>query len=467
MRRPSSLALRLTILFGLSAAIVFSVFGWVIEGSIEQHFTNEDSAELEVIAHTVSQALSKKELSKDNAMLTQRFKDILVGHHGAILTVVGQDDSILFVSPGAPDLSKIKHPSSVVNGEITSQRWSDGKHTYTVSSMQVRDDSSNNTYTLYVAVAIDYHLRFLDGFRRTLWLMIISGILITGLMGWVAVRRGHIPLHNIVAKIRHISASELNTRLATEEVPQELIDLAVSFNEMLARMEESFQQLSNFSADIAHELRTPVASLLTQTQVALSQNRSADEYREILYSNIEEYERMAQMISDMLFLAKTDNKLYELNAVDIDLASEIQDLFDYYEAWADECGVTLAATGKVSIKGDKLMIRRALSNLLSNAIRHTPSGKTVLVRLGENADQRASITIENPGPAINSEHLSKLFDRFYRIDPSRQRTSEGAGLGLSIVKSIIELHNGKVQVSSQQGKTQFCIILPRTEHSHS
>lgn len=464
MRRPPSLALRLTIQFGLSAAIVFSVFGWVIERSIERHFSTEDGAELEVITHTVSQALNNKDLSKDKAILTQRFKDILVGHHGAILTVVGHDGSILFVSPGAPDLSKINHPSTVTSGSISFRRWSDGKHTYTVSSMQVGDNTSNNTYTLYVAVAIDYHLRFLDGFRLTLWLMISSGILITGLMGWIAVRRGHIPLHNIVAKIRHISASELNTRLSTEAVPRELIDLAVSFNEMLERMEKSFQQLSNFSADIAHELRTPIATLLTQTQVALSQQRNSDEYREILYSNIEEYERMAQMISDMLFLAKTDNKLYDLNAVDIDLATEIQDLFDYYEAWAEECGVVLAVAGKARINGDKLMIRRALSNLLSNAIRHTPSGSTVQVRLGETSDHRASITIENPGPTINAEHLSKLFDRFYRIDPSRQRSSEGAGLGLSIVKSIVELHGGKIQVQSNNGMTQFWVLLPDSDN---
>ncbi|VAX01518.1 Heavy metal sensor histidine kinase, partial [hydrothermal vent metagenome] len=196
-----------------------------------------------------------------------------------------------------------------------------------------------------------------------------------------------------------------------------------------------------------------------QTQVALSQSRSNDEYREILYSNIEEYERMAQMIGDMLFLAKADNGQYQLNRTDVDLAKEVQDLFEYYEAWAEERGVTLALHGNVTMPADRLMLQRVLSNLLSNAIRHTPSGNTMHVRLEQRPGQTIFISVENPGPVIPAEHIPRLFNRFHRVDASRHRSDEGAGLGLAIAKSIIDIHGGTIEVESTEKCTQFRVIL--------
>ena len=454
MRRTPSLALRVTLLFGMVAALVFAGFGWFIERSIDHHFVMEDSAELNVIASTVAQALSVPEAVNKPGALAQRFDDILVSHHGAELYVAGPDGQALFASPGSRNLSTITDAGGLV------RRWSNAQHTYRVLIKRTPGNSvaNNVPYTMWVAVVIDHHLKFLQSFRQTLWWMIVSGIVVTGLMGWFAVRQGHAPLRSIIAQIHRISVNQLNTRLSPESVPRELTDLAASFNEMLQRMEQAFQRLSNFSADIAHELRTPVTNLLTQTQVALSQSRSVEEYREILYSNIEEYERMAQMISDMLFLAKTDNGLYESNMATIDLAHEVQNLFDYYEAWAEERGVSLTLDGAAQVRGDRAMMRRALSNLLSNAIKHTPNNNTVQVVLQQVSGQ-VLISVENPGPAIAPEHLPRLFDRFYRVDASRQRQGEGAGLGLAIVKSIVELHGGDITVTSAEGRTRFRIAF--------
>ena len=465
MIRPPSLGLRLTLLFGFVAALVFSGFGWIIERSIENHFIAEDSAELSVIARTVSQAFAIPGAIDDSQGLAQRFEDILVGHHGAVLYVARPDGQILFSSPGGPDLSRV-NASENHNGLV--RRWSDANHTYRVLIRQMPGSTDDNKkpYTLWVAVVIDHHLHFLDSFRQTLWMMIISGIVVTGLMGWFAVRQGHAPLRSIVAQIRSISANQLNTRLPPETMPRELTDLAVSFNDMLQRMEEAFQRLANFSADIAHELRTPVTNLLMQTQVALSQSRSMEEYREILFSNIEEYERMAQMIGDMLFLAKTDNGLYEANTALIDLVPEVQNLFDYYEAWAEERGVSLILEGSAQLRGDGLMIRRALSNLLSNAIRHTPANQSVKVYLKQTPAHETSIAVENTGLAIPPEHISKLFERFYRVDASRQRNGDGAGLGLAIVKSIIDIHGGKITVTSDTDCTRFHMVFPASRSLH-
>ncbi|NOX77253.1 MAG: heavy metal sensor histidine kinase [Gammaproteobacteria bacterium] len=456
--RPTSLTLRLTLLFGIAAAVVFAAFGWTIERSIEAHFLAEDVAELEAIARTASETLSHRGAVDVPTALKQRFRDILVGHHSAALYVTGQDRRSLFASPGGPDLSSLNR---LATGQQTLRQWNDANHTYRVLTRRLGADSRGGRfYTLSVAVVIDSHQHFLTNFRRALWLMITSGIVVMGLIGWIAVRQGHAPLRDIVARIHRISANELNTRLSPETVPRELSDLAVSFNGMLERMEEAFQRLSNFSADIAHELRTPVTSLLTQTQVALSQSRSVNEYREILYSNIEEYERMAQMIGDMLLLAKTDNGQYPLDTAEVDLAQEVRDLFEYYEAWAEERGVTLTLDGTATVVGDRAMLRRVLGNLLSNAIKHTPSGSTVRVMLKQ-IPQAVRIRVENSGSMISLEHLPRLFDRFYRVDASRQRGNDGTGLGLAIAKSIVDIHGGKIEASSMEQNTCFQITLPR------
>jgi two-component system, OmpR family, heavy metal sensor histidine kinase CusS len=229
---------------------------------------------------------------------------------------------------------------------------------------------------------------------------------------------------------------------------------------MLQRVDEAFHRLSDFNADIAHELRTPIANLMTQTQVGLSRARSADEYREMLYSNMEEYERMAQMVGDMLYLAQTDRREQLKELVTIDLGQEVRALFEFYEGWADERHVTLALSGGATVTGDRLMLQRALGNLVSNAIRHTPTGGTVRVSLSTAADGAVQVEVENPGDPIPPEHLPRLFHRFYRVDQSRQKGDEGAGLGLAIVKSIATAHGGNIGVESSIDATRFTLSLP-------
>ncbi len=261
--------------------------------------------------------------------------------------------------------------------------------------------------------------------------------------------------------MKSLEANRLGARLPQTRVPAEVETLVVAFNAMLARLEDSFQRLSEFSSDIAHELRTPVSNLMVQTQVALSGMRTCNQYREVLYSSLEEYERMAQTIGDMLFLAQADNGLLKPSTGPVDLAAEVRGLFEYFDPWSEERGVTLALNGTAAVPGDRLMLRRALSNLLSNAIRHTPAGQGVRVRLESDAEV-IRVMVENPGPAIPAEHLPRLFDRFYRVDPARRRQGEGAGLGLAIVKSIVAAHGGTIGVTSTERGTRFVIVLPNS-----
>ena len=198
--------------------------------------------------------------------------------------------------------------------------------------------------------------------------------------------------------------------------------------------------------------------------MALGKSRSLEEYRELLYSNLEEQERLTKMVNDMLWLAQSDNGLLKPDWHCLNLAAEAQATIEFFDALAEEKNLDIElVSSDCYIMGDKAMLRRALSNLLSNAIRYTPRGETIFVRLEQQAST-VSLSIENPGPDISPEHLPRLFDRFYRADPSRQRQTEGAGLGLAIVRSIIEIHEGSVNVKSENGLTRFTIVLPSAAH---
>jgi two-component system, OmpR family, heavy metal sensor histidine kinase CusS len=354
--------------------------------------------------------------------------------------------------------------------------WSDGKRTSRgIAAKAPIGRTGSSPYTVAIALDIEHHEEFMSAFHETLWITFGIGIFLAVLLGWIAARLGLAPVREIGEVSKRISADRLNDRLPIEAVPAELTDLAISFNDMLARLEDSFRRLSDFSSDLAHELRTPVGNLMTQTQVALSQPRSADEYREVLYSNLEEFDRLARMMGDMLFLAKADHGIVIPNRGDIDLSKEVDALIEFYEALCEERGITMARDGEGFVIGDKLMIRRAISNLLSNAIAHTPKGGTIKIQIAEDSSKKVSITVENPGETIAPQQLPRLFDRFYRVDPARAHTSMGAGLGLAITKSIMEAHGGKISVSSEGGMTRFKLIfaasrtgeMDRHGHTHN
>jgi two-component system heavy metal sensor histidine kinase CusS len=263
------------------------------------------------------------------------------------------------------------------------------------------------------------------------------------------------------AVARGISAQSLNARLPEEQIPPELAEMAHSFNAMLARLDDSFQRLSAFSADIAHELRTPLSNLLTHTQVTLTRPRPIEDYREALHSNLEELQWMAQLVNDMLYLAKADHGLLMPKREPLELADETDVLLEFFAPLAEDAGVKLTREGHARIEGDRSMLRRALSNLLDNALRFTPAEGYVSLRI---VDQPSAvrISVENSGEGISAELLPRLFDRFYRADPARQEgSSEHAGLGLAITQSIVRAHGGQIHCESEAGWTRFVIELPK------
>ncbi|MEE4461900.1 heavy metal sensor histidine kinase, partial [Azotobacter chroococcum] len=225
-------------------------------------------------------------------------------------------------------------------------------------------------------------------------------------------------------------------------------------------LEDAFARLSAFSGDIAHELRTPLSNLLTQTQVILSRPRALEDYREALHSNLEELQRLAQMVADMLLLAKADHGLLLPNREPLELGVEIDALLDYFAALAEDAGVRLERRGEARLAADRGMLRRALSNLLDNALRFTPAGGEIRLEL-TNTTGGLRLEVGNSGPAIPAEQLPKLFDRFYRADPARREGSgEHAGLGLALTRSIVRAHGGEIRCESREGWTRFILEFP-------
>lgn len=315
-------------------------------------------------------------------------------------------------------------------------------------------------YVMLIGLSINFHLHYLQALKKNLLAIAAVISLLIILVIRIAVRQGHLPLRNVSNAIQNITSENLDARLEPSRVPVELEQLVISFNQMIEKIEDVFTRQANFSADIAHEIRTPITNLVTQTEIALSQHRSQKELEDVLYSSLEEYNRMTRMVSDMLFLAQADNNQLIPDRVMFDLSAEVMKVFDFFEAWAEERNIMLKFNGKPClIEGDPQMFRRAISNLLSNALRYTPGGKTVTVSI-RTRNNDVELVTENPGTPIPKEHLPKLFDRFYRVDPSRQRKGEGSGIGLAIVKSIVTAHHGKVRVESDAVSTRFILCVP-------
>ena len=454
-RRPLSLSLRITALVGVVMTVLFVSFEIQVMRSIEVHFAEQDLGELRAVAESLAHSLEPANAEQASRPLAERVSKAVAGHHGIYFRVVDASGTPVFgnTPAGLYELASRLPPSASLEGKAV-RVWSLQDHDYRGALLRM------GGATALIAIDMDSHEAYLVQLKQTLWISTLLASFIAVLAAWLAVRWGHAPLRRISATVRGITSENLHVRLDPLDAPLELEPLINSFNQMLDQLQASFERLTHFSADIAHELRTPVTNLTTQTQVALSRAREPLAYREVLYSSLEELDRMGKMISDMLFLAQADHRQSQPGQDNIDLATEILALFDYFEAWAEEAHVRMTLEGAAPIiHGDRLMLQRALSNLISNALRYTPDAHALTARLSE-VNGMVEVAVQNTGTEIDPRHLSHLFDRFYRVDPARQHKGEGAGLGLAIVKSVAQAHGGKVDVTSAAGITTFYLRLP-------
>jgi two-component system heavy metal sensor histidine kinase CusS len=249
--------------------------------------------------------------------------------------------------------------------------------------------------------------------------------------------------------LKRVEPKQLHERVTAVGWPQELQPLAVAFDDMLDRLENSFTRLSQFSADLAHELRTPIANIRGEAEVALTRSRTPDEYRAVIESTVAECQHLTQIVDNLLFLARTEAAEGHLQRTSFDGRAVAEKIAAFYEPAAEEQQVTIACSGAANFFADEMLFGRAMSNLLENALHHTPAGGSILISIADRG-AHVEISVKDTGSGIAAEHLPRVFDRFYRADSAR--SSEGSGLGLALVKSIADLHGGSATIESKPGR---------------
>ncbi|WP_175703881.1 heavy metal sensor histidine kinase [Burkholderia ambifaria] len=459
---PYSLLRRLTLAFAAVAALVFALTGAYLYRSLSAELTRRDDIE---IAGKLNQFLQLARASGSTAALRADpavFHEVLLSHPGVYLGI--------YDAANRPLVEHTDEAGNTLASVIARPRPADAAAAspFTCAppgigtSRCVRARAtlpSGETIQVALARTAADRQSLLESYRVDIWLAAALGALLVGALGYAVASRGLRPVESLGRQTSRIEAHNLNARLDARGGPVELHELATSVNRMLDRLERAFVRLSQFSSDLAHDMRTPLANVISSSQVTLSRARTTEEYEALIDSNIEECERLQRMIENMLFLARTDNARQHLKTVELDAGAELRRLASYFQALADEAGVHLAVQGEAPVVADATLFRRAVSNLASNALEHAQAGSTIELTVSTRPGY-AVVEVTNRGAAIPPEQIERIFERFYRIDSSRHGAARNAGLGLAIVKSIIELHRGKVEVESRDGRTTFALYFP-------
>jgi two-component system heavy metal sensor histidine kinase CusS len=385
----------------------------------------------------------------------------LIKYYVGVLDERGQ---VLLETSGMSNLlSRASFPAAVAIQEIPARGtvWKSTKgQSFLLMAAQAQGKSERSRpQILRVALDVSAEETLISGYRSKLLAVVVLGCSFSYLAGALLTRKGLQPLNAITQATERVSANHLHDRIVASDWPIELTALARSFDRMLDRLQDSFTRLSQFSADLAHELRTPINNLRGEAGVALSKTRTAEEYRRTLESSLEEYARLTRLIDNMLFLARAEGAAANhLTRSLFEARKEIEGVCEFYEALAEDRGVEVRCEGCGTVNADPVLFRQAVSNLLSNALNYTPRGGSVLFQLREREDHVYEVCVSDTGCGIPSEHLPHIFDRLYRVDSSRSQHPNGAGLGLAIVRSIMMLHHGTVEAHSTVGRGTSVIL---------
>jgi len=288
-------------------------------------------------------------------------------------------------------------------------------------------------------------------------------LLLAGVGGYALARKALAPIDRMAIQTQKISAERLTDRLSVENPEDELGKLASVFNAMLARLQAAFDQLRRFTADASHELRTPLTAIRSVGEVALQEQKSPAEYRDVIGSMLEEVDRLTRLVESLLTLSRADAGHVQLQRMDISLLALTREASSMVEVLAEEKGQRMDIDGDADliVSVDRLVLRQGIVNLLDNAIKYSPRNTPILVRVGFGAAGRASLDITDEGPGIPFEHQPYVFDRFYRVDQARTREWGGTGLGLAITRWAVQAHGGEIDLTSKHGMgTTFHVSLP-------
>ena len=461
-----SLAFRLTA--GYALAGLFLVFFAIISLYLVLVSELEKSTDLFLAdkVHVLSTMLRERPDDRDALLEEIELESAARRYEQFYIRLLDERNKQLLITPGMADqldLAQLAQQAQNHPGRTIRMKGRNGKAFRVTSAPASVGFAATQTDTIQIAIDVSQKEKLLARYRLWFWAILLATFAIFPLVGYQIAQRGIRPVEEMATTARHISSTNLRERIHPEGYPSELASLASTFNQMLDRLEESFERISRFSADIAHDLRTPVNNIRGEAEVVLAHARSAKEYREVIESCLEESVRLSDLIGDLLFLARTESPLNHLRRERVDVGKLLAGVQEYYEASATDGGVSLttSAPGEAVIAElDRTLMQRAVGNLVSNALANTPSGGRVT--LGTHADSSTiRIEVSDTGVGIPAEALPRVFDRFFRVDSSRSQASGGTGLGLPIVQSIAVLHGGHAEISSQPGHgTRVTLNMP-------
>ena len=461
-RRPPSIALRMTAWYVLSAFALIIVATGLLYWVLVNGMYREDVHDLRDNLENASLLLSAARVR--HAAFSPREGPQVHGHRPDIyVRVLDSNGRVLMETPGLsrqlPAPSKAQLAALPLSGGASRQVLSRQGEPFLTLTAPIA-----GTQPRFLEVAMDRaHDEFLLAhYRERLWLVLGVSLVLCAVVGYLIARGGMRPIKGISQTAERIRATTLHERIATDGLPEELRGLAETFNSMLDRLEQSFTHISQFSDDVAHELRTPINNLRGEIEVALGKVRSAEEYRDVLGSCFEECTRIARLIRTLLFLARADTAADALQREPVDLGEELAKVVEFYGPAAGERGVELRVAEVPGVRAelDRTLFQQAIGNLISNAVAHTPAGGSVELAASA-CGQNVRVTVTDTGCGIAPEHLAHVFERFYRIEPSRTGSQQNAGLGLAVVRSIVNRHGGRVQIHSVVGEgTRVQLVLP-------
>ena len=453
--RSKSIAWRLALAFAVVCALVLSAIGVFLYRSLASEIAYRDDLALLGRLEQVRALLADSD-SLGALQARPRLYQNMLGNLDSLLLVRRADGSnVIAINPRQrelPPLNAIAREQTPQRRDVLTWQAPDGAELALLSGEA--QGPNGEPLTVIAGKVLTEREQMLASYRLRLYLAVGLGALLAFALGLVLLRRGLQPLRQLSAAVRGIDLRSLDQRLPASGTPAELLEPVQALNGMLARLDDSVQRLSQFSADLAHEIRTPLHTLLASNGQALNHPRSTAEYQELLASNMEEFERLKRMAENLMFLARAEQAERALDLQTLNLHSVGSELCDYFEALADDRQLRLENQLHGELLADQQLLQRALGNLLANAVRHADEGTLISLRRRDEAGV-CWLQVHNHGPVIAPEHLGKLFDRFYRVDPSRAQPGDSGGLGLAIVQSIMLLHGGRVRVSSDVTGTVF------------
>lgn len=457
---PRSIATQLVLLFTLCAMLLLSgslyLFYWIVV----RHAFEEDNA---VLADKLAAIARELKQPDGSSALAQELRNRRTGEPAIYwIRIVHPDGNI---AAETPEMERLLPPGIFPPPVTGSQLPTDYRTAGKLFSLLARNEPTDSgTYIVQIAQDRSADERFRTQFRTLLAIGLGLGAIASALIAITVTKRGLSPLAKMRRAFERIQPAHLSERIEPARWPPELRPLAASFDEMLRRLEDSFTRLSQFSADLAHELRTPVGNMLGEAQVALTRPRQPDEYRAVIESTAAECERLSGIIDNLLFLARADSAEQQITCSAFNARSAVEKIASFYETLAEDRQIEISCEGNAEIFADPILFDRAIGNLIDNALRFTPENGRIQIKI-QAAENGTEISVADNGAGIAPEHLPRVFDRFYRADPSR--TSAGTGLGLALVKSIVDLHGGTATVESTvRHGTSVKLSFPRESAGH-